>query len=428
VNVKILIFNQDWFAPELREFGHEVITCGSEPHLDHRIPFGANNLESVITSLNGFVPDAILWHDNSLPTFLMTGLESTSIPLVLYSVDTFHHYPMHTYMAEIFDHVLVAQKDYVNAFDGCGTPATWLPLWAPRLIEASDDKRWPVSFVGNLNAKLNPRRVKFFDELKHRIPIHITQGNYWEFFPFSEIVVNQTVKGDLNFRVFEAMMCGALLLTERTPNGLFDIFCEGEHLVTYSPDDVDEATEKVTYLLQHPEQMQQIARAGREEIIRNHLPKHRAQTVHAILSTISKRSPARDRHFRAMVNHAMTSLISARTTGRHMSVPLTASLLAAQQGLAAGEELSTTQAGYFVRACYAYNDMTQSSLGTALIAHFANTMPSQELLVLSAIRNLLNTGRKLEAEVIASKISSSPADEVFHAAEQAVQTILQTIN
>jgi hypothetical protein len=335
---------------------------------------------------------------------------------------------MHTYMAEIFDHVLVAQKDYVNVFDGCGTPATWLPLWAPRYVEASDEKKWPVSFVGNLNAKLNPRRVKFFEELKPRIPIHITQGNYWEFFPFSEIVVNQTVKGDLNFRVFEAMMCGALLLTERTPNGLFEIFREGEHLVTYSPDSVDEATEKVSFLLQHPERMREIARAGRNEILAKHLPKHRAQTVHQILTTISKRQPAKDRHFRVMVNHAMTSLISTRNTGQHMPVPLTAALLAAQRGLEAGEELSNAQAGYLVRACYAYNDMTKSNLGTELIAHFANTMPRQEIIVLSAIRNLLNTGRKLEAEVIASKISSSPAEQVFHAAEQTVQTILETIS
>ena len=426
--MKILIFNQDWFAPELRAFGHEVITCGSEPHLEHQIPFATNNLDSVIASLNGFVPDVILWHDNSLPTFLMTGLETTSIPLVLFSVDTFHHYPMHTFMAEIFDHVLVAQKDYVDAFDGCGTPATWLPLWAPRRIEASNEKKWPVSFVGNLNAKLNPRRVAFFEKLKNHIPIHVTQGNYWEFFPHSEIVVNQTVVGDLNFRVFEAMMCGSLLLTERTPNGLLDIFQEGVHLVTYSPDSVEEATEKVTYLLQHPEQMRQIAAAGREEILAKHLPKHRAQTVHEILSKISKRPPSRDRHFRAMVNYAMTSLISARNVGHYMPLPLTAALLAAQRGLEAGEELTNTQAGYLVRACLAYNEMTKTNLGSDLIAHFANTMPKQEIVVLTAIRNLLNTGRRLEAEVIASKISTSPAELVFEAAEQTVQSILDGIN
>ncbi|MEY4668912.1 MAG: hypothetical protein RL518_1611 [Pseudomonadota bacterium] len=426
--MKILIFNQDWFAAELREFGHEVITCGSEPHLDHRIPFETNTLESVIASLNGFVPDAILWHDNSLPTFLIAGLEDTTIPLVLYSVDTFHHHRMHLLLAEIFDHVLVAQKDYVTLFDGCGTPVTWLPLWAPRLIEASDQKKWPVSFVGNLNAKLNPRRVAFFDELKHRIPIHITQGDYWEYFPFSEIVVNQTVKGDLNFRVFEAMMSGALLLTERTPNGLFDLFEEGKHLVTYSPDNVQEATEKVTHLLQQPQQMRAIAQAGRQEVISKHLPKHRAQTVNQILSTISKRKPALDRHFRIMINHVITSLLSMRNTGTHSIVSLTASLLAAQRGLEAGEALSDTQAGYLVRACYAYNDMTKSNLGSNIIAHFANTMPNQTIITLSAIRDLLNTGRRLEAEVIASQMSSSPADEVFKAAEQTVQAIFQAIN
>lgn len=425
--MKILIFNQDWFAPQLRELGHHVITCGSEPHLDHHIPCAFNNLDNIIQGLNGFLPDVILWHDNSMPTFLMTGLEATSIPLVLYSVDTFHHYPLHTFMAELFDHVLVAQKDYVNAFDDCGTPATWLPLWAPRCIEASDDKKWPVSFVGNLNAKLNPRRVKFFDELKRHIPIHITQGNYWEFFPFSEIVVNQTVKGDLNFRVFEAMMSGALLLTERTPNGLLEIFEEGKHLVTYTPDSVDEATEKVSYLLNNPEQMRQIARNGREEIVKKHLPKHRAKTVHDILSTISKRAPAKDRHFRAMVNHALTSVISARNSGKHMPIPLTAALLAAQRGIECGEQLSEMQAGYLVRACYAYNDLTESSKGTELIAHFADMLPKQEILVLSAIRNLLNSGRRLEAEVVAAKISTSPANEVFQAAELTVQTILQTI-
>jgi len=426
--VKILIFNQDWFAPELREFGHEVVTCGSEPHLEHRIPFRTNSLENILAGLNGFIPDVILWHDNSMPTFLVSGLETTPIPLVLFSVDTFHHYQIHTYMAEIFDHVLVAQKDYVSAFDGCGTPTTWLPLWAPRFVEASDDKKWPVSFVGNLNAKLNPRRVTFFEKLEPRIPIHITQGSYWEFFPFSEIVVNQTVMGDLNFRVFEAMMCGALLLTERTPNGLFDLFQEGEHLFTYSPDSVEEATEKVTYLLQHPERMRQVARAGREEVLKKHLPKHRAETVHKILSTVSKRTPAKDRHFRAMLNHATTTLLSARHTGNYMPGPLTAALLAAQHGLAAGEPLSNTQAGYFVRACLAFNELTKSNMGTDLIAHFANSMPRQEILVLSAIRNLLNTGRKLEAEVIASKLSTSPPEEVFQAAEQTVQGILQAIN
>lgn len=426
--MKILIFNQDWFAAELRELGHEVRTCGSEAHLEHQIPVITNDLESVIASLNGFVPDVILWHDNSMPTFLMSGLESTTIPVVFYSVDTFHHADMHAFMAKVFDHILVAQKDYVRVFDDCGTPSTWLPLWAPRYVEASDRKTWPVSFVGNLNAKLNPRRVEFFEKLQHQVPINIAHGNYWEHFPFSEIVVNQTVKGDLNFRVFEAMMCGALLLTERTPNGLFEIFREGEHLITYTPDSVEEATERVRYLLAHPEQMRQIAHAGREEILKRHLPKHRALAVHEILSTVRKRTPAKDRHFRSMTNHALTTLIAARRTGLYHAIPLTACLLAAQRGLEAREELSDMQAGYLIRACHAYDEMTKDSVGRRLLAQFAIVMPTHEMVALATIRDLLNSGRRLEAEVIASHISSSPPNEVFHHAERTIHEILTNIN
>jgi hypothetical protein len=120
--------------------------------------------------------------------------------------------------------------------------------------------------------------------------------------------------------------------------------------------------------------------------------------------------------------------MSARNVGYYMPIPLTAALLAAQRGLEAGEELTNIQAGYLVRACLAYNEMTKTNLGSDLIAHFANTMPRQEIVVLSAIRDLLNTGRKVEAEVIASKISSSPVEEVFQAAEKTVQGILDAIH
>lgn len=399
--------------------------CGTDSHMECRIPFMTNSLSSVLEQLGSFSPDVILWHDNSLPTFLMAGLESTHIPLVLFSVDTFHHDVMHSFMAPIFDHVLVAQKDYVKVFDDSGTPASWLPLWAPRHVDASAEKKWPVTFVGNLDARLNPRRVAFFEELKKRIPIHITRGNYWEIFPFAEIVVNQTVKGDLNFRTFEAMMSGSLLLTERTPNGLLEIFREGEHLFTYTPDDVNEAAEKVTYLLKNPEQMRAIAKAGRDEILRNHTAKSRAATVNEILTTVKKRKPAEDRHFRAMVNHSISNSVNKRHTQRDAPYSLTASMLAAKNGLNAGEPLSDTQATYLVRACYSYDQSCQSTLGQQLITHFVKRMPKNEIVALAAIRNLLNSGQRLEAEVVASQVSNLPINEVFACAEETVKAILE---
>ena len=55
-------------------------------------------------------------------------------------------------------------------------------------------------------------------------------------------------------------------------------------------------------------------------------------------------------------------------------------------------------------------------------------MPKSEIITLAAIRTLLNSGKRLEAEVIASKISSSPAQEIFNFAEQTVQAILDHVN
>ena len=95
-------------------------------------------------------------------------------------------------------------------------------------------KRYDVSFVGSLDARLHPDRVALLDALRGRLPLHVAEGPYADVFTHSRIVLNQTVRGDLNARVFEALACGALLLTERTGNGLLDLFADGEELVTYA--------------------------------------------------------------------------------------------------------------------------------------------------------------------------------------------------
>lgn len=425
-DVKILILNQDWFATELRALGHDVLTCGFEHHLEHRIECKTTHLSTVLGDIRakGFSPEVILWHDNSMPALLMSGLESCEIPLVLYSVDTHHHHDIHSFVAPLFDHVMIAQRDYAHHFTRSGTPTTWLPLWAPRFVEAQTEKRWPVSFVGNLNPKLNPRRVRFFDALKDRIPIHIAHGNYWEIFPFADIVVNQTVKGDLNFRVFEAMMCGSLLLTEKTPNGLLDIFTEGEHLITYTPDAVEEVIVKVSELLSNPSAMRDMARRGRDEILARHTAMHRAQTVEGILKSLSKRAPAPDRHFVSMVNHIVTSSLTSKASGQPCPYALSAAIVAAQQGLIAGGPPNDTHIGYLVRACITYDAFTSTTIGGQTLAHFAERFPENHILALANIRNLLNSGKAHEAEALAAKFSDEPSRQVFQFAEEAIQGIL----
>lgn len=422
--MKILVFNQDWFAADFRSLGHEVITCGGEPHLDHRIPRRTQHLNSILASLNGFEPDVILWHDNSAPCLLVGGFESSPIPAAFYSVDTHHHYHMHSYVAPLFDHIFVAQRDYLRHFDKCVTPTSWLPLWAPRMVEPSEEKRWGATFVGTLDEKLNPRRVAFFNALKKKTDIHLTQGNYWEIFPHAEIVVNQTVKSDLNFRVFEAMMCGAMLLTENTGNGLLDIFRDGHHLVTYRPDDVNNARKHMRELLASPEKTRAIAHAGRAEILAKHTSLHRAQQVLDTLSSLHKRPPAENRHYIAMVNHTITSIAFHRHHQTHCPRALAAALLAAQEGLSSHATLSELETTYLIRAASLYDANTGTSAGQSLVNSFHETFPDNRLLILASIRNFLNSGDLRAAESRATRLNPDAPRELFPFAEQTITSIL----
>jgi tetratricopeptide (TPR) repeat protein len=86
-------------------------------------------------------------------------------------------------------------------------------------------------------------------------------------FGSAKIVFNESVLGDLNFRTFEAMACGALLLTERIGNGLDELFTPGVHLATYGPDDL---IAQATHYLAHDAEREAVARNGREAVAAHH--------------------------------------------------------------------------------------------------------------------------------------------------------------
>ncbi len=422
--MKILLLNQEWWAPELRELGHEVMTCGLSTHLEFQPTTTFPHIDNLIKGLpNGFTPDVILWLDNSAPV-LLQGFECCSIPIVFYSVDTQHHYGLHSHLASCFDHILLAQKDYAPVFTKSGTPLTWLPLWASSYIEASDEKKYGAAFVGTLNKLLNPRRVEFFDRLATLAPIHLHSGGYGHIFPHSEIVVNQTVKADLNFRVFEAMMCGATLLTERTENGLLDLFREGEHLVTYAAHNADEAAEKIRWLLDNPQTMRAIAKAGREEILQKHLPKHRAQVVHEIVQNIRKLQPRPERFYSAMINHGSIAILTHKKSGYYPIPALIAALNSAAHGMTHGCCPDDIHAAHLIRISSLYDQVIRTGAGNSLVLQFADAFPDNYVLQLAKIRLLLNTGQVSAARESATELEEGSPRSVFEKAEYAINLIL----
>src|SRR5262249_60095889 len=161
-----------------------------------------------------------------------------------------------------------------------GPDVRWLPLWAPDDVPApAAEKRHDVAFVGTLDPRLNPRRVALVAALRRRLAMHVAQGDWASVLGSARIGFNQSVKGDLNFRVFETMAAGALLLTERIGNGLAHPFTDGADLVTYPHGDVPAAVQPPERYLGAERERTAIAAQGRAKVLASHLDRHPAPTV-----------------------------------------------------------------------------------------------------------------------------------------------------
>ena len=405
--LSILLLNQTWFREELREMGHEVLAASySADECDLQYRFGSS-IELLLRRLpRSFTPDRIVYHDNSGPVSIH-GLEHVPIPSVFYSVDTHHHAHWQKYFAACFDLVLGAQKPYLAELAESGTRAEWFPLWSPVFVEPDPVKSVDVAFRGALNPKLNPARTKFFHALAERVEIDLHSGPYVDLFKKTRIVVNHAVKDDLNFRVFEVLMCGPLLLTPDDSAGLCDLFTPGVDLITYRPNDVDDAAEKIHYYLSHEEERAAIATAGHARAVQYHSGRVRAKEFEAYLQELTVTSR------------------SKRDCGAAVAT-LTSSRLSARISELVGNELLLTAATSFLHCLEHGGDIDGGFLSAALycvfrlrVKGFAETacelvcslhrrFPEENVVNVLYLDALLREERKEEAEQFAQDVSSEP--------------------
>ena len=90
-------------------------------------------------------------------------------------------------------------------------------------------------------------------------------------------VLNVQNSSASNTRTFEAPGMGAFLLTEYTREQAAELFVEGKEIACFrSP---EELRDKVRHYLSHDAEREQIARAGRERVLREHTLAHRLKRI-----------------------------------------------------------------------------------------------------------------------------------------------------
>jgi len=180
--------------------------------------------------------------------------------------------------AREFDFVFCAQKAFIDQFAADGIPKEKL-FYLPHAVEPDIYKplsvieKWDWSFIGHLNS---PQRIDLLDrfckELPNwylgwrnpQVPGYNVLDDVNVKFNKSRLVLNISIKEDLNMRVFEALGSKRVLLTDKI-NEMDGIFESGTHLVAY--ESIDQAVALANEFLADDKRRAEIAEQGYKQVI-----------------------------------------------------------------------------------------------------------------------------------------------------------------
>ena len=227
--------------------------------------------------------DLYLRIDDSLPYCLPDSLR----PRAWWVIDT--HLDAERYRVEApgYDFVFAAQRDGAEARQKAGVRASWLPLACDPDMHARQQvaKTFDVCFIGHV---FPGQRAELLELIRQHFPNHLIGQRFFEAmalaYSATRVVFNRSLKNDINMRVFEALACGSLLLTNNlSDNGQAELLQDGVHLATYR--DAGEMLEKIRYYLAHESQREQIATTGCALARTRHTYRHR---MHHLLTVVEQ--------------------------------------------------------------------------------------------------------------------------------------------
>jgi hypothetical protein len=264
----------EWIKEAIRLYYSEfieVMACGPENEIN--IPDSPDFYDKVNQVIHDSKIDLLLDIEggaSSIDFMFKRFPVNITIPKVFWAIDTHQFLTLQKEKAKYFDLVLSAQKNAVKEFPG---KSFWMPAGAS-IYERDNKVNRDIgcAFIGSIVPGLHGKRKEIIDYLKINIPDFQCFSNVFlrekaRLSSRIKIMVNQSLRNDLNFRVFESMACGCMLITDKlTDNGLEDIFTERKEIVTFSLK--EDLKEKIQYYLSHEKELNEIARKGQEKVLK----------------------------------------------------------------------------------------------------------------------------------------------------------------
>jgi hypothetical protein len=276
--------NESFCESVIRELGehYEVRACGPG--------WPSRDLAEIDTSGSRFYLEL----DAASGNFVRpTGLEKLSIPKFAWLVDTHKKPDFHRALARDMDLTFFAMRGWGHVFV---TPSVWLPLHADTRTfgPVACEREWDLCFVGSHTWRADPI-LRIAERHGLNVKIATTTGPREKsetaaIYAHSKLVFNKHATNDLNFRVFEAMACGRVLLTDAQWNGQYDLFEDGTDYVLYK--DESDLEEQVLLYLRDEDARARIERAAAAEIEANHSTRARVRQLRDAIETfLAARGP-----------------------------------------------------------------------------------------------------------------------------------------
>jgi len=274
-----------YLVQEFKKLGNKILVVSDQNHENVDIvATKAVDIERICKKSN-FQPEIILFVEGGNMNLFPTNLENFQCVKLWWGIDTHNDYKKHLLISRLFDHSFIAQKDFVAMLQKDGiSSVSWFPLATPETdIEiTASNRKFDISYVGSQNWQLYPERKKLIDLIKKNYKnIFVGSASASEMMQIyrdSKIVLNFSLKNDINMRVFEAIGAGALLLTnEIKGNGINDLLESKKDYDTYSSS--EDLLTKIDYYLNNENQRSEISTSGYRRIITSHKYSDRAKEI-----------------------------------------------------------------------------------------------------------------------------------------------------
>lgn len=234
---------------------------------------------------HGFKPDLVLQRETLADRCVLIGLDELDCPLMFWAVDPHLNAHWHSAYAHLFDMTCSTQRGWIPRIKDRGAKdVRWLPIFgsSPPWVDMKD-RAYDLGFVGRVSDQ-RPARKWMLEFLENKcvgfnlaIKDNLQFKEMLDLYLNSKIVPNESIFGEVNFRLFEAASCGCLVLNQNLGDEQEALFEPGREMDTYS--DVVELDDKLAMYLKNDRLVQAMGRAARERIQREHLPQHRAKRI-----------------------------------------------------------------------------------------------------------------------------------------------------